>query len=486
MVEESVKVHDKFSIEIKLGFNARKKHKTSQFAVNMWLFIPNSLDINPLTYGKKDFYRDLKSNIRLTTPVYLLRDIASGMNSPFLLLEESIRRLASNPSRTNTADYVYHIKMFLSILKSALRNEIEHIKSNTIKEDKFFLINEFAISINQITERYRSLRRIINASTISKELLNFYLFGDEFMSNIIEQHAFSLIESFKKNKNKSITLAKEGVLQIIRCETEYKKGMGYPIVEKDEKIKTRELVFRLGLLKKFAENELFLTANKKRDGILVEQMYYSVAAGISMIFATAIAFSFQLKYGNYTIPLFVALVISYMLKDRIKELSRYYFAHKLGKRYFDHKTKINLKETTIGWSKEAMDFIADDKIPDEVLKIRDRSAILEANNRSFSEKIILYRKLVKIFRSHLDSNTQYNTTGINDIIRFNISSYVTKMDDPEFPLFIADENDNISIINGERTYYLNLVMQLNYEQQTDYKRYRVALNRKGILDIESY
>ena len=486
MVEESVKVHDKFSIEIKLGFNARKKHKTSQFAVNMWLFIPNSLDINPLTYGKKDFYRDLKSNIRLTTPVYLLRDIASGMNSPFLLLEESIRRLASNPSRTNTADYVYHIKMFLSILKSALRNEIEHIKSNTIKEDKFFLINEFAISINQITERYRSLRRIINASTISKELLNFYLFGDEFMSNIIEQHAFSLIESFKKNKNKSITLAKEGVLQIIRCETEYKKGMGYPIVEKDEKIKTRELVFRLGLLKKFAENELFLTANKKRDGILVEQMYYSVAAGISMIFATAIAFSFQLKYGNYTIPLFVALVISYMLKDRIKELSRYYFAHKLGKRYFDHKTKINLKETTIGWSKEAMDFIADDKIPDEVLKIRDRSAILEANNRSFSEKIILYRKLVKIFRSHLDSNTQYNTTGINDIIRFNISSYVTKMDDPEFPLFIADENDNISIINGERIYYLNLVMQLNYEQQTDYKRYRVALNRKGILDIESY
>ena len=486
MVEESVKVHDKFSIEIKLGFNARKKHKTSQFAVNMWLFIPNSLDINPLTYGKKDFYRDLKSNIRLTTPVYLLRDIASGLNSPFLLLEESIRRLASNPSRTNTADYEYHIKMFLSILKSALRNEIEHIKSNTIKEDKFFLINEFAISINQITERYRSLRRIINASTISKELLNFYLFGDEFMSNIIEQHAFSLIESFKKNKNKSITLAKEGVLQIIRCETEYKKGMGYPIVEKDEKIKTRELVFRLGLLKKFAENELFLTANKKRDGILVEQMYYSVAAGISMIFATAIAFSFQLKYGNYTIPLFVALVISYMLKDRIKELSRYYFAHKLGKRYFDHKTKINLKETTIGWSKEAMDFIADDKIPDEVLKIRDRSAILEANNRSFSEKIILYRKLVKIFRSHLDSNTQYNTTGINDIIRFNISSYVTKMDDPEFPLFIADENDNISIINGERTYYLNLVMQLNYEQQTDYKRYRVALNRKGILDIESY
>ena len=37
-----------------------------------------------------------------------------------------------------------------------------------------------------------------------------------------------------------------------------------------------------------------------------------------MIFATGIAFAFQQKYGNFTIPLFVALVISYMLKDRIK------------------------------------------------------------------------------------------------------------------------------------------------------------------------
>jgi hypothetical protein len=41
-------------------------------------------------------------------------------------------------------------------------------------------------------------------------------------------------------------------------------------------------------------------------------------------------------------PFFVALVVSYMLKDRIKELGRYYFAHKLGKNYYDHKTKLPL------------------------------------------------------------------------------------------------------------------------------------------------
>ena len=65
MIEELVKIHDKFSVEIKLGFNARRKQEVNDFSVNTWIFIPNSLDINRTTYLKTDFYRDLKSNIRL-------------------------------------------------------------------------------------------------------------------------------------------------------------------------------------------------------------------------------------------------------------------------------------------------------------------------------------------------------------------------------------------------------------------------------------
>jgi len=78
-------------LSYKLGFYARRKKKVSEFAVNIWIFIPNSLDINPSTYDKKDFYRDLKSNIRLITPVYLLRDITVGDDSPIQKLEKDIQ-----------------------------------------------------------------------------------------------------------------------------------------------------------------------------------------------------------------------------------------------------------------------------------------------------------------------------------------------------------------------------------------------------------
>lgn len=485
MIEELVKIHDKFSVEIKLGFLARKKQEISDFAVNTWIFIPNSLDINRETYEKTDFYRDLKSNIRLITPVYLLRDIAIRDKEPFSLMEKSFQDLASEPTRTRIAEYEYHIRMFVSIVKSALRGEINHILINGIVEDSEYLVDEYVENARKIAENYRHLRRIINVPTISKELLNYYLFGDEFLSNLIEQYSFKLIDGF----NFKTVLQESGrakLMGLINAEVGYKRDMGHPAVERDSPDRNRDLVFRLSLLKKYAENELFLTTNKRRDGVWVEQVYLSIAAGLSMVFATAIAFSFQLKFGNLTMPFFVALVVSYMLKDRIKELARYYFAHKLGRRFFDHRTDVSLSDHNIGWSKESMDFITEAKVPDEVVKVRNRSAILEADNRNNREKIILYRKLIRLNRKSLDECSQYPTSGINDIIRFNVSNFIQKMDNPVVPLYIPGESGGIAIVKGEKMYYINLVIQFKNEAQSEYKRYRILMNRKGIREIEHF
>ncbi len=484
MIEENVKIHNRFSIELKLSFLARKKKKVSEFAVNTWIFIPNSLDINPSNYDKKDFYRDLKSNIRLITPVYLLRDIASGDESPLKQLENAFRKLASEPTRTNITEYEHQIKMFLSIIKSALRNETNHILQSEKAEDNVFLTAAFITNIQHIANAYRQLWNTINAPTVGQNLINYFRFGDEFLSNIIEQHCFRLLRSFNQPGEPIQNETAKNLLYLIKTEFKYKKESGYAIVEKNSLMQNRELVHRLGLLKKYAEDVLYLFTRKKKDGVIKEQIYYSIAAGVSMIFATAIAFSFQQKYGNLTMPFFVALVVSYMLKDRIKELGRYYFAYKLGRNYFDHKTSISLKNNNIGWSKEAMDFISEDKVPTEVIRYRNRSAILEADNRNNDEKIILYRKLIQLNRKSLDQCGDYFFAGINDIIRLNVSGMLIKMDNPEFQLFHTEKNKTFSILTGEKIYYLNLIMQLKSENNVSYHRYRLVLNRNGISDLE--
>jgi len=483
MIEEHVKIHDTFSVEMKTGFIAKKKQKKNDFAMNIWMFIPNSLDINRFTYSKPAFYRDMRANIRLITPVYILRDIAEGDRSAFRFLKEAFNNLASQPTRTHKQDYEYQIKMFLSILKSSLREEVEHTVHSSAADIEY-LVKNYADAIRLITEEYRNLYLVINVPTVSNELMEYFRFGDEFMSHIIEYHTFRLIQGLKNMNKESFEKSKETLLGIAHYEIQYKKDKGYPVIERENKNQNNILVYRLSMLKKYAESHLFLNIYKRRDGVFAEQVLFSLAAGISMIFATVIAFSVQQKYGNYTMPLFVALVVSYMLKDRLKDFVRHYFAHKMGSRYFDNKITMSINQQNIGWSKESIDFISERKVPAEIVKVRDRSSILEANNRAGSEQVLLYRTRMFIDREKLDAISQYSIAGVNSIIRFNVSNFIRNMDNADFPLFCPDDEEGYQIIQGEKLYYLNLVLHKQNDDQKNLQRYRIALNRRGIHMIE--
>lgn len=484
MIDILAKIHDKFSIEFKVGFHARRKIQINNFVMNTWIFVPDSLDINAMTYTREHFYTDLRDNIRLITPIFLLRDIAGGESQPLRHLEESFNKIASYPSRSTAVEYEYQIKMFSAIFKSALRDQIKYIFTTAQKEDRGFLMDSLFKDVSEILFKYRSLSKIIKTPTVSKENYNYFEFGDEFMSNSIDQQFYTLLFKLDSLDKEFADRYRAKIQTAIDEETKHKKEHGYPVVSLDSPDKNRDLVFRRGVLKKFIESDLFLTANKKKDGVIIEQVYLSLAAGISMIFATTVAFSFQKTFGNFTIPLFAALVVSYMLKDRIKDLMRFYFAHKRRAKYFDNKIIVSIKENTIGWSKEGFDFISERNVPKEVIQIRNRSALLEADNRYTKEKVILYRKMVQIDRQKLDENSKYFVAGINEILRFSVQSFLNKMDNPEVPLYVTKNNGEVERFMGVKAYYLNFIIQLKYQDFERFKRYRVVFNRNGIKEVQ--
>jgi hypothetical protein len=135
-------------------------------------------------------------------------------------------------------------------------------------------------------------------------------------------------------------------------------------------------------------------------------------------------------------------------------------------------------------SKEGVDFIKNNMVPADVLRIRNRTPLLEADNRYTEEKILLYRKLMELNREQLDLNSEYYISGINEILRFNLSSYLLKMDDPDVPLYILNQDGSYQEITGSKVYYLNFVIQLKYKLFESFKRYRVVFNRTGIIEVE--
>ncbi len=40
MIEDQVKIHNKYSFELKFGFTARRKKSRNDFVVNSWVFYP--------------------------------------------------------------------------------------------------------------------------------------------------------------------------------------------------------------------------------------------------------------------------------------------------------------------------------------------------------------------------------------------------------------------------------------------------------------
>lgn len=484
MIDIMTKIHDKFSIEFKVGFVTRRKMRHNDFSVYMWIFVPNALDINPTTYSKSDFYRDVKSNVRLITPRFLLRDIVGGDATPAKKMSAAMHRLASDPTRTAIAEYEAQIKIFSAIVKSALREEVNHIcRGRHSVKDVRFLCEEYARNAEHILAEYRKMRQIINTPTVEPQVMECFHYGDEFMSYMFNQYTFRLFK-WLDERREEYTEQIELISSKIITEQSYRQSMGYISLKQGDRLENRDLIYSHGVLKKYIESSLYLRVPKKRDGVMLEQIYLSIAAGLSMIFATFISFYFQQRFGNFTWPFFLVLVISYMGKDRIKELARYYFAHRKGSKYFDNKAKISVGEQTIGWIKEGVDFLQRGNIPQEVVQLRQKASVVPAERHITDDKVLLYRKWVHIDREQLVANSAYHTDGINDIIRLNINSFIHKMDNPYVSLPHLDSEGNLGKIDCKKVYFINIVMQYQYDGKTDYKRFRVSLSRDGIETIK--
>lgn len=485
MIDIKVKIHDKFSFEFKTSFIATRKAKyddTNEFAINTWIFIPNTLDINRSTYSKERFYRDTKSNIRLITPVYSLKEIYSEGDSPINRLKKAIEELIENPEDdVKIENYTFQIKMFSSILKSASRDRAYYIIE---KQDDLvipILIDEYIRDVKSILDKYRLLEQLIKNVSVSEDNRQYFKFGDDFNGNIVEQHTFRLMRMLE---NCPIYKEVKGNLyDLIQREEQYKKQQNYSHLDYKDTTNNYLVVMRRGILKKFIESDLYLNTKHFKDGAFAQQFYYGMAAGVSMIFATVIAFTAQQRYGNFTLPLFFALVVSYIFKDRIKDLMRFYFSTQLGKKYFDNKLELEIQKQKIGWVKESFDFVKEGKTPDIIMSMRKRTPLVEAENKIYNEQIILYRKLVKLSSSQISVYKGYEFIGINDITRFNLTHFVQKMDNPLVPIYMPDEKDGYIRFTSEKVYALHIIIRCQGHENLYYRKFRLLFNRDGIKDI---
>ncbi|MBR5085647.1 MAG: hypothetical protein IKX31_01420 [Muribaculaceae bacterium] len=479
MINIKPKIHDSNTLEFKVGFLPNDGKTYDDFYMNTWIFIPERLDVNKHTYSKDTFYCDTISYLRLITPRYELRELTDEHSLPFTRMKQA----CENPVNENK-EFETEIKMYASIVKSSMRDAYLKIAHQTNRDIQFDMSCDLVEHAKTVTTMYRSLRPILLENDEGKEVSTFYDFGDEFISNIVEQHLGRIVKMLNP-RSSSVTGSPllSMLTQLLDSEHKYRKSHNYLDVDPYSADDNRQFVYHASQLKKYIESNLYLPTHKRRNTAFLEQVAFSVAAGISMVFATVVSFAFQQTYGNFTLPFFIALVISYMFKDRIKDLIRNYFAHGLGSRFYDYLITIRVGLRKIGKVKEGFDFVSPQDVSRHVNEKRARKNPLVVN-RGVDEQVIQYRKYVHLKRKAVDQLSAYPINGINNIVRFNLAGFMRKMDNPTVPLYVNQGDAANHFTKGDKAYYLNFIIQCKYEGISEYKRYRVCLCRDGIKNIE--
>ena len=486
IIRENIKKHDQLSLEIKLEFPfvAKKKKRKDNYYVNMFFFLPYALDVNKHSFTKEDFYNSLKTYIRLTTPTYSLQNmLLTSNNSPLQKLKKAIENYAAAPDDDKKDDFEIQVKRFCSIFGTAIRHAGNKILKTKDIPKREGLIVDFTEQVIEVRDHFKMLGSEFATSGEYDQTKDIFRFADEYQSMLVERNLFVLLDGLEKKKTKCDKKYYEKLKDLVLHEMTYREEQGYPSVAYANR-SNEYVLHRASRLKKFIESNLFLNTDTKKDGVIFEQILFALAAGLAMVFATAVAFASQLIYGNLTLPFFIALVISYMFKDRIKELVRIYLNKKQHKFAQDFRTNIyDQQSKKIGFLKESFNFIKHRHLPETILEARNSMRATEITKESMGEKIILYRNQIKIFNKRVKSLDDFS--GTTEILRLNISDFTKNMDDPLKEIFIKTKN-GFKRGFAKRSYHLNLILNYSDGKEEKIKLYKLIVDRNGINRIERF
>jgi hypothetical protein len=496
-VRRRVRAHDRYQVEFRLDYELLPRAHT-RYTITTYIFVPQSLGIHTDSYPTTDFYRDIQNYVRLKTPVSDLHALQNATDSPLGLLRQLVAQPTALHDRVQAERFVNALKFFRAEVRGSLRAQLRTLRSKyndwqqaqSTGEDFQQHLGMVVSEAAAIAAHFRQLSESLAAPAFDDTLRQSYRLTDESLSLVIEEFLLDLYRDLQEIEEDELrTDLEQDIAQAVEQELAYRRAAGYPSLLNPSG-DTEEYLFRTSMLKKFSASVLYLGLTVKREGTALEHLLYAGAAGLSMIFATIVAFYFQYRYGYYTFPFFMALVVGYMFKDRIKEGARSLSSAALQRFIFDRRITIRTRDgkRKLGNMREKVTFLDEAHVPDAVLASRNRNLITELENEGQAESILCYTKAVTLrtdaFRTLDSGGAAIN--GIADIMRLDIRPYLRKMDDPVERRYYLDKG-KLAVVPCPKVYYLNLISV--YTTEGDQRnerlvRHQIALTRKGIRRIE--
>lgn len=484
MLEEAIKLQGRTQVDVTQRITLPQQGGLS-YTVDTYFFLPAELLINAHTYSGADFAKRLKTRIRLSCPQLPLEALTapSGPLDDLLWSLAAAEEDARSAARSGEPESDERRLAFEAALKryallyeraskragKALAEETSAGRLDAAQLERIFALAKKARdAFRELEPRMKAIEARLGSRACEA--------CDEFLSVSTANAMAKLAEALPK------TLL--APLDRFWLEEKLYRESRYPGTIAASPADRERVLFRWRAVRKFVNRLLFLDIHYKEGSPLLLHSLYGVAAAVSMIFATIVAFVWQSRYGSLSLNLFFAMVLAYIFKDRIKEVMRARLQHLFRRWIPDRRLEITHSGGfSMGECEESFDFMKPQELPREVAKMRAdaREAPFNFLNRDRSEEILRYRK-----RVHLHPNPEVfarSSHRIVDITRFNIADFLGSIDSlySELPDLDLDEPEPGRIA---KTYHIYMARTTRIGERASTDLTRLLVTADGIRALD--
>ena len=278
-------------LEINIPYLSKRSTKKIVYDTNIYFFTPKSLNINKDNYTSNNFYSDYISYIRLIMPQKSLGILEKKILTLLSKLDMKLDNKTTEQSFTKELKLIVcSYTLFLSKYSKDLENRDINIKRlHTILKR----VRNIDILIAEMLEKAR-IEQDIN-------IINLLLSTIEYLNYMVQIHLLEINVYLKTNKNKYEETI-NFIVDIINDIITSSKDKSFPIIS-DDTYQNEKVIYRHSILKKYFFSTLHLYQKKEKDGEGKKEIYYAIAAGISMIFTTIYNVpicQYQIQFSTYS------------------------------------------------------------------------------------------------------------------------------------------------------------------------------------------
>ncbi|MGM0578665.1 MAG: hypothetical protein ACQEXJ_23270 [Myxococcota bacterium] len=508
MVDRRLRPHDSNQLELKLAYVLEPGQRSQHYRVETYMFIPRTLGVTRESYAADRFYEDTAAFVRLKTPTVALAALAREDQAVLWfdrLCERLDDLLAGQASADGSATRL--LKLLGAIYRSAMRDESTRLVRRVEdlaaggglttpgrEAEVARALDRFLDDMEGALERFRRVGSRCEYAAMDDEVREVWHAVDEYVALFAEQVCTRFVEVIDDNRDEAAfgddTRRVRARLAdaAVAC-FHYRRGRGYPSYARPGE-ENESLPYRSHILKRIASSALYLDLRHEEPGTFTHDAIGMTAAALAMLFAVLVTLWAQQQWDMFSGAFVAAMVVSYMVKDRIKEWGKRYLGRGVSRFIPDHVIQVRDPDSgkVIGQCREAFTIVSPSQVDQEIRELRhvDHPTTVATDGRP--ETVLRYRKEVTLSSDALQRRVE-GIEGLNDIIRFNLSRLRERMDAPrEIYRMVDPDTRELTSVACARVYHVNLVLRFitgrGASSRTEVERVRVILDQRGIKRIE--